>query len=189
MIVQPQQVLPYGLYGYIGGGSVVLMWRPRITRFFQGRSKWSHHQLGCSEHQTHREGHQAGLLGRCPTSRPLSGACVIRHCEAGQPVGGAIEGKQQGALRDTKDRDPLKWVGLQLCGCVTLPEPHPTSTHHIWTPLKTTPGSTVAPRPRQCNLRVAVAACQTTDGVSPLVQTGSERDPGKPQGRIRLLKR
>lgn len=154
---------------------------------FEGRSKWSHHQLGCSEHQTQREGHQAGLLGRCPTSRPLSGACVTRHCEVGQPVGGATEGGQQGALWDSKDRDPLKWVGLQLCGCVTPLEPRPTSTHHIWTPPKTTHGSTVAPRPRRCNPRVAVAACQTSDGGSPLVQTGSERDPVKPWGRIRLL--
>lgn len=162
------------------------MWRTQVTLFFKGRSKWSHHQLGCSEHQTHREGRQAGLIGRCPTSRPLSRACVIRHCEAGQPIVGATEERQQGALRDTKDRDPLKWVGLQLCGCVTLQEPHP---HHIWTPPKTTPGSTVAPRTRQCNPRVVVAACQTSDGVSPLVQTGSERDLLKPWGRIRLLER
>lgn len=158
---------------------MVLMWHPRVTVFFYGRSKWSLHQLGCS-------GRQAGLLGRCPTSRPPS---VTRHCEVGQPVRGAAEGKQQGALGDTTDRDPLKWVGLQLCGCVTLPEPHPASTHHIWTPPKTTPGSTAAPRSRRCNLRAAVAACQTADGVSPLVQTGSERDPVKPRGRIRLLER
>ena len=86
-----------------------------------------------------------------------------------------------------KDMDPLKWVVLHLCGRVTLPEPHPSSAHHIWTPLKTTPGSSVAPGPRQCNLRVAVAACRITDGGFPLVQTGSERDPVKPWGQIRLL--
>ena len=40
----------------------------------------------------------------------LSSACVTRHCEVGQPVRGAAEGEQQGALRDTKDRDPLKWL-------------------------------------------------------------------------------
>lgn len=91
-----------------------------------------------------------------------------------------MEGKQQAALRDTKDRDPFKWVWLQQCGRMTLPEPHPASKHHIWTPPKTTRGSIVGPRPSQCNLRVAVAACQNTDGVSPLVQTGSERDPLKP---------
>ncbi|KAK5884714.1 hypothetical protein CesoFtcFv8_018507 [Champsocephalus esox] len=49
----------------------------------------------------------------------------------GQLFGGAIEGKQQGALRDMKDRDPLKWVGLHLCGRVTLPEPHPSSASHM----------------------------------------------------------
>lgn len=91
-----------------------------------------------------------------------------------------MEGKQQAALRDMKDRDPFKWLGLQLYLCVTLSEPHPASKHHIWTPPKATPGSSVGPRLRQCNLREAVAACQTTDGVSPLVQTGSDCDPSKP---------
>lgn len=100
----------------------------------------------------------------------------------------AMGGKQHGALRGTEDRDPLKWVALQLCGCLTPPlESHPASTHHIWTPPKSTPGSTMGPRPRQRNPRVAVAACQTTDGVSLLVQTGREHDPSKPWGHIRLL--
>lgn len=162
------------------------MWRPRVTVFFrvdQSRATISWDSLSIR----HREGHQAGLLGRCPTSRPLNTG--LRHPPLwGGPIGwGATEEKQQGALRDTKDRDPLKWVELQLCGCMTLLEPHPTSTHHIWTPRKTTPGSIVAPRPRQCNLRVAVAACQTNDGVSPLVQTGSKLDPVKLWGRICLL--
>lgn len=45
---------------------------------------------------------------------------------------------------------------------------------------KLTPGTTVAPRLKRCNLRVAVAACQTMDRASSLVQTGSKRDPLKP---------
>lgn len=53
---------------------------------------------------------------------------------SGQPGRAATDREQQDALRDMNDSDPLKWLGLQLGGYVTLSEPHPSSTHHIWTP-------------------------------------------------------
>lgn len=149
---------------------MVRMWLPHVTVFL----KRSHYQLGCSEHHTQREGQQAGLLGRCPTSRPLRQQPLCTGWLWGVPQ----RRNSRVPSGKGKDRDPLKW--LQLCGWVTLSEPHPTSTQHIWTPRGSTPGSTVAPRAGRCNLRAAVAACQTTDGVFPLVQTGSRRDPSSP---------
>lgn len=83
----------------------------------------------------------------------------------------------------------IRRLGTLWSGCMTLREPHLASTHHIWTPPRTTPGSSVAPKPRRCNPRSAVAACQNTDGVSLLVQTGSERDLGKPLGSNTSLRR
>lgn len=144
------QVFPYG---DVGGSVVFLVWRPRVT-LFKIVSKCSHHQLGCSEHQTHSGGHK-----RCQTSRPLSGVL--------------LRGKQHGALRDTKDRDPFE------AGRVATPRPsdtpktppnlHTSHVHFKWE------------QSRQRNPRGA-AACRTADGVSPLVQTGSERDPREAPG-------
>ena len=98
---------------------------------------------------------------------------------------------RSGVPRRESSRVPsgIRRIGTLWSGCVTLREPHPASTHHIWTPLRTTPGSSVAHKPRRCNPRSAEAACQSTDGVSLLVQTGSERDLGKPLGSNTSLRR
>jgi len=34
-MVHSQQVFPYGLHGDVGGSVVFLMWRPRVTAFYQ----------------------------------------------------------------------------------------------------------------------------------------------------------
>lgn len=131
-LVQPQQVVPYGLYGDIGGSLVVLMWRPPVTLFFifQARSKWNRYQLGCYEHQTHRGGHEAVLLGRCPTSRPLSrgpASSAIMRWASRLGVPQRENSRAPSGIQRT--RTLLKWVGLQLCGCVTRLARTPPNFH------------------------------------------------------------
>lgn len=48
------------------------------------RTNLSRHQLrGFEGPRRSGKGHQEGLLGRCPTSRPFCWTCVIRHREVG----------------------------------------------------------------------------------------------------------
>lgn len=132
-IVQPQQVAPYGLYGDIGGSLVVLMLCPRVTLFFifQARSKWSHYQLGCSEHQTHRGGHdEAGLLGRCPISRPLSrgpaSSAIVR------PAGwGCHRGKTAGCPQGYEGQGPFEVGRVATLWLRDPPSQNPTQLPHI----------------------------------------------------------
>lgn len=167
------------------------MWHPQVTLFFLGggRSKWNHHQLGCSEHQRHREGHQAGLQGKVSDFKAFERG--LRH----PPLwGGPADWGCSGEWENSRVPSGIRRTGTLWSekGCNSVAawsSQNPTLLPHITYGhlQKTTLGSTVAPRPRRCNLRAAVAACQTTEGASPLVQTGSERDPMKPRGRIRLL--
>jgi len=131
----PQQVVPYGLCLYLRMYCGLLK-----LHSFKVTSKWIHHKLRCSENLRDP---QERLSGGCRGVR-LQGLSVGPASQATMRWASRSEcqgGEQQGALRDMNDRDSLKWVGLQLCGCVTLPVPHPTSTQHIWTSMKTTPGA------------------------------------------------
>lgn len=77
-----------------------------------------------------------------------------------------------------------EWQG-PFEGCVTLPEPHPASAHHIWTPLKATPAAPLLPG-RGAVTWELLQQLVRAPMEAPLVQTGSRCDPQRPGSNTAL---
>lgn len=164
---------------------VVLMWCPPVTLLFYCTSKTSHHQLQCSENQEYRgkainreQWEGVRLQGLC--AGPASDAFMQWAAWSGshrQRTAGCPQGHEWQWPFEVV-RVAARWL------CNPLRTPPFFHTSHMDTSDKPPFWTAVAHRPGCCNLRAAVAACQTTAGDFPLVQAGSKHDPSKPLGQI-----